>query len=332
MSDSYDEEMAALLALDALEPDEQADAELRLGTFPAGVGAAAAALAEAVATAPPANLRGRTLSGALGRRSAGRPVNAEQPCTPAEAFERTIVEFEALLRSLDAAEWDARAHDEHGAVRDLVAHLIGIERISARWLRDAPDVPLLPDHVEATRATVAELRDRDPDELVHTWSEAVRDVVAAATSGDPARPVPWHDITLTVERYFTTRTFELWAHGMDIALATGRPVPALDDQRMALLSGRLMAVVPYALTYRSVPAPGRAARFVLTGAAGGAYTVPLAPGEETGEPDFVLVADVVDVCRVAARRLRPADLAATIEGDRELADVVLGALDAFARD
>jgi hypothetical protein len=78
--------------------------------------------------------------------------------------------------------------------------------------------------------------------------------------------------------------------------------------------------------------PGRAARFVLTGPAGGAYTVALAPNEEPGEPAFVIVTDVVDVCRVAARRLRSADLAATVVGDRELAGVVLGALDAFARD
>lgn len=331
MTNQYDEELAALLALDALEPDEQADAELRLGTFPAGEGSTVAALAEAVATAPPAELRARTLGHALDQRPAGRPVDAGAPCTPGEAFRRTIAEFEALLRSLTPEEWDAPAHDEHGPVRDLVAHLVGIERISARWLRNDPDVPQLPDHVAATRETVAELRDLDPAELVRTWADAVTDVLAAA-GGDPMRPVPWHDITLNVERYCTTRTFELWAHGMDIALATGRPMPTLDDERMTLLSSRLMAVVPYALAYRGSPVPGRAARFVLTGPAGGAYTVPLAPGEEPGEPSFLVVADVIDLCRVAARRLAFAELPATVEGDRALADVVLGALDAFARD
>jgi hypothetical protein len=51
-----------------------------------------------------------------------------------------------------------------------------------------------------------------------------------------------------------------------------------------------------------------------------------------GEPDFLLVADAVDLCRLAARRLRPEDLAATVEGDRPLAEEVLAGLDAFARD
>jgi hypothetical protein len=50
------------------------------------------------------------------------------------------------------------------------------------------------------------------------------------------------------------------------------------------------------------------------------------------EPDFTLVADAIDLCRIAARRLRPAELAATVEGDRELAELVLADLDAFARD
>jgi hypothetical protein len=93
-----------------------------------------------------------------------------------------------------------------------------------------------------------------------------------------------------------------------------------------------MAVVPLALAYRRSTVRGRAARFVLTGRSGGAYTVPLHPGESAAEPDVLIVADTVDVCRVAARRLTPAQLNATVEGDAALADLVLAGLDAFARD
>lgn len=329
---TYEEEQSALHALDALEPDEQADAELRLGTFPRDLSETSAALAEAVAASPPAELRERTLRRALDRRAPGRPADAVARCTPAEAFQRTTAEFDELLRSLTVSEWNATAHAEHGTVRELVAHLIGVEQLSARWLRGDPDMPVLHDHVEATRDVVAELRDAAPADLALRWADASRDVSAAAAEGDRKRPVTFHDLTLTVDAYLVTRTFELWAHGMDIALATGRPVPALDDERMALLSSRLMAVVPHALAYRRTSASGRTGRFVLTGTAGGCYTVPLAPGETAGEPDFVLVADVVDVCLVAARRLRPEDLDATVDGDRELADLVLAGIDAFARD
>ncbi len=91
------DEIAALLALDALEPDEQADAELRAGTFPPGLAEAAAVLAETTVAEPPAALRSATLARALARRAAGRPVDGVHPCAPAEAFDRTIADLDRLL-------------------------------------------------------------------------------------------------------------------------------------------------------------------------------------------------------------------------------------------
>ena len=91
----------------------------------------------------------------------------------------------------------------------------------------------------------------------------------AATRGDADRRVTFHDLTTSIDGFLITRTFELWAHSMDIAAATGRPMPELDPERMATLSGRLMAAVPLALPYRGSTAPGRTARFVLTGPSGG---------------------------------------------------------------
>jgi len=329
---SHDEEVAALLAVDALEADEQADAELRMGTFPTQLRATAAALAEGAATAAPDALRQQTLRRALSRRRPGRAADGVIACSPRDAFARTSEEFAELLGSLRPDEWNAQAHEEHGRVRDLVAHLIGIDQLSLRWLRDDVDVPDLPDHVAATRRTVAEVGPSDPTELLRRWREGAIAVRDAAVAGPQDRVVTFHDLTLTIDGYLVTRTFELWAHAMDIALATGRPMPMLDDERMALMSEQLMGVVPLALAYRRTTVPGRTARFVLTGPAGGSYTVPLAPGEAVGEPDVVVIAAAFDLCRVAARRLDPGALGATIEGDGQLAEVVLAGIDAFARD
>ena len=329
---SFDDELAALLALDALEPDEQADAELRLGTFPTALADASASLAERVATSPPPGLRTETLQAALTRRPAGRPVDGVQPCPPDEGFTRTVEELRLLLESLSDAEWDLPAHPEHGRVRDLVAHLVGVERLALRWLDPDDDVPLLPDHVESTRDVVAALAGADPRVIARDWYHAAQAVATAAADGDPTRSITFHDITTSVAGFLVTRTFELWAHAMDVAAAIGRPSPELDPERMLTLSSRLMAAVPLALAYRRSTAPGRSARFVLTGASGGCYAVPLHPGEQPEEPDVTLVADTVDLCRVAARRLRPQDLAATVDGDAGLATLVLAGLDAFARD
>jgi uncharacterized protein (TIGR03083 family) len=350
--DDLDQELAVLLALDALSPDEQADSELELGTFPPGLAETSAALAELVVAEPPERLRQATLDRAIGRRTAGRPADAVMPSEPAEAFARTVADMYRLLETLSAAEWNEPAHSEHGRVRDVVAHLIGIERLSRRWLLDQDVLPVtgdpLPvelDHVAVTRPVLDELAGAEPAELARAWHAAAQAVGAAAATGDHARAVAFHDLQVSVPGLLVIRTFEIWAHAMDIASATGRPPPQLDPERMALLSSRLMAIVPFALAYRGSALPGCVGRFVLTGSAGGCYTVPLAPtsdippefGEsadvfDLGEPDFTLVADPVDLCRIAARRLRPGELLAIVEGDRQLAELVLADLDAFARD
>src|SRR3954447_2486044 len=128
------EELEALLALDALEADE------RTHPCPLERPAAMVPLAEAVSTEPPTQLRGDVLAVALTRRPAGRPVNSPEPLLPAEALRRTIEEFSSLLGSLEDDQWDVVAHEDHGRVRDLVAHLVGVERLNLRWLDPGDDV------------------------------------------------------------------------------------------------------------------------------------------------------------------------------------------------
>jgi len=168
------------------------------------------------------------------------------------------------------------------------------------------------------------------------WHESALAVLASAGEYDGGRQIPFHDISISVDGLLTTRTFELWAHGMDIAHATGRPVPMLDDARLLLMSSRLMGALPLALAYRGVSAGLRTARFVLTGPAGGCYDITLDPAGSPPargyEPDTTIVADVVDLCLLAAARLAHDELESTVEGDPSLAELVLANVDAFARD
>lgn len=325
------DELADLLALDALDAEEQADAELAHGTWPLPQALVTVPLAEAVAAEPPAELRDDILAAARARRAPGRSVLAPAAITPAEAFARTAAEFLALLGSLTEEESATPAHEEHGRVRDLVAHLAGVEELNSRWLDPAQEDPDLPDHVASTRDVVTALAGEPWPALVQRWHEAAQAMLELARAGDGQRKVRVHDLVVSVDGMLTMRTFELWAHGMDVAFATGRPLPVLDDERMAMMSGRLMEALPGALLYRGVVVPDRTIRFVLTGPAGGCFDVPLGP-EAGPEAAVTVVADVVDLCRVAAARLMPADLTCTVEGDSALADLVLAHIDAFARD
>jgi uncharacterized protein (TIGR03083 family) len=325
-----EDETAALLALDALLPDEQADAELHIDMLPADLAEAAALLAEKTVTDPPPELRSATLTRAVSRRPPGLPIDAAQPCEPTVAFDRTVEDLNHLLRSLTDAEWSAPAHAEYGRVRDLLAHLVGVERLVLRWLDPQDTVPDLPDHVAATRPVIAELADTDPQDIARQWYEGAR-AVAAAAARDRSRAVVFHDITVSVDQLLVMRTGELWAHAIDICQAAGRPLPQLDLERMATLCAALMATVPLAMAYAGT-ASGRAARFVLTGPAGGTYIVPLAPQAQAAEPDVTIVTDAAGLCRVAIRRLHPEELEAAIDGDRELGDLVLAGIGALARD
>ena len=328
------DEQAALLALDALEADEQADAELRHGAFPADLAAAAAALADATELPPPPDLRERSLAEALRRRPPGRPANPPAPCSPREAYERTVEDFAALLGDLDADDWDRPAHDDHGSVKDLVAHLVGVERLSLGWLDPVhpSSEGVAVDHLTATRPAIDELHDADPSIVAARWERAAWAVAEVARRGDPARPVHFHDLVGDVDSLLVMRTFELWAHGMDIALATDRPLLTLDDERMAMMSGRLMAAMPVALAFRGTAVPDARVRFVLTGPAGGTYDVPLGSAGVDAPFALTLVTDAVAICRVAARRLPAAALPFAADGDDALAGAVLAAVDAFARD
>jgi uncharacterized protein (TIGR03083 family) len=330
-STPFDDEIAALLALDALAPGEQDGAGSAARDLPPGLADVAALLAEQTVAEPPSALRVGTLARAMSARPPGRPVDAARPCAPVVAFERTVAELDELLRSLTGDEWDAPAHADHGRVRDVAAHLVGVEQLVLRWLDPEDAVPDLPDHVTSTRSVVAELANADPHDITRQWHEGAR-AVAAAAVGDRTRMVTFHDITISVDQLLLTRTGELWAHAIDICQATGRPLPQLDMERLATLCAELMAAVPLAMAYRGITAPGQAARFVLTGPAGGTFTVPLAPQDQVTEPEVTIIADAADLCRVAVRRLRPDQLDTVIDGNHELGDLVLTSIDALARD
>ena len=94
-----DEELAALLALDALEPDEQADAELRLGTFPAELsGATATILIGELGTAASPARHDTPLTGIDLDFSGG---TAELPLRPEWEYALIVLRGAAELTALD---------------------------------------------------------------------------------------------------------------------------------------------------------------------------------------------------------------------------------------
>src|SRR5262249_19119268 len=171
-------------------------------------------------------------------------------------------------------------------VHDMAVHLVGVERYVLGQLgaRAPFDAPSRGDHTPVTRQAALELLGEPGPAGARAWWTEVLSVAGVCGRVGPDRPVQYHDVPGTVRALMTIRTFEVWTHGDDITSAVGRGLNPLDAPRLALMSGELIAVLPFALAMSGQARPGATARLELTGPGGGSFLVALAPGEGPGEP------------------------------------------------
>ena len=251
-----------------------------------------------------------------------------------DAFVKTASEFGTLLDTLEPDEWSRRTHLVDVTVRDLVAHLVGVERyVLGQYGRmPALDAPTRDDHWPVTAVAAADVADAPPAVLVRTWWQEVLRVIAAVGEVGPEYASVYHHLAGSTRGLAVVRTFELWTHGDDIRMATFRPLDQLDDARLSLMVGSLMHALPLGLQLSGRPQEGRTARIELTGSGGGTFDVPLGVGWEAGEPDVTLRAEAIRFCRLASNRLTPDDLGMEVGGDASLVEPILVGATAFSAD
>jgi uncharacterized protein (TIGR03083 family) len=300
----------------------------------AELAALAPVLAEAADTDPPADLLAGVLAAATARRAPGATIDAgAAPMRALDALRDTSAELAALLHELTPEEWHAPTHESYGTVHGLVSHLVGVEELTAAWLTDDAVAATATEHVAASRAAMAELTSAPAADVAARWYATAQRVFALAAEAPSDRPIMAADIPTDADGMLLLRTFEVWAHTDDVCRATARPRPRLDAGRLGLMSSRLVDVLPVAVALDGGPEARGTVQIVLTGPGGGAYVRTFAAGEAPATPPTArIVTDAVDLCLVAARRLDRSDLVAEIEGDRALAERVLAAAGAFARD
>jgi uncharacterized protein (TIGR03083 family) len=288
-----------------------------------------------IAQAPPAGLRDGVIALARSRRPRGASLLEVGELSSVEAYAGTIELLGGLLDQLAPSDWDVPTI-EGWSVKGLVSHLIAIEKYFGRqlglWLFDV-DPDLEHDHLGMTRAFVESWRDRSGDEVLARWRALTTTTTRHLQSLERAAfrlPFHFHYLDTTLSTVLIARVFEIWTHDEDIRRATGRVIVAPDGARLRRMSRVAVASMPFGLAFGGAPVAGRTARIVLTGPGGGTWDQALGLGETAGEPDTTLVLDVVDYCRLAARRLTAGDVAVTVEGDAELARLVLAGAGVFA--
>jgi uncharacterized protein (TIGR03083 family) len=281
----------------------------------------------------PAGLEARVLAAATSLRA---PLDGGWVApSPLEAFIQTASEVADIFGTLSASDWDrpTRAVGRQ-TVHDMAVHLVGVERYVLGQLgAGVPfDAPARADHTPVTRQAAFELLGEPGPAVARAWWTEVLSVAGVCGRVGPDRPVQYHDVPGTVRALMTIRTFEVWTHGDDITSAVGRGPNLLDAPRLALMSGELVAVLPFALAMTGQARPGATARLELTGPGGGSFLVPLAPGEEPGVPDVTITTPVIDICRLAANRLAMGDLPVSVSGDTALVAPILVGAGALAMD
>ncbi len=324
------DELLGAWALDALDPDEAAMVDAALAADPAlrrqasVLRAVVTALGDELAVVPTDDLRDEMLA------RAGSMARPTDPATdPVTVFANQVDAMTELVGRLDDDGWHQPAHPYDWTVHGLIAHLLVIERYMAGQLDLAERFHGGPQgHLAMGADEIAAELSRPGPETAAAWHTAATATVDALRDGtgpglDDA--VELHGWPFSVETLLIARAFEVWTHADDIRRATGRDLAAPVSADLRTMSRFSVTTLPLVWPLVAPDSAFTGARVVLTGAGGGTFDI-----GDPAQRDAVVVTDVVDYCRLAARRIATADLDVVIEGDRETAERLLAAAQVFA--
>ncbi|MBI5089320.1 MAG: maleylpyruvate isomerase family mycothiol-dependent enzyme [Actinobacteria bacterium] len=323
MSTEHDDLLGAW-AIDALDADERAFVDAALENDPAlrrvadRLRSAVAAVAEGDAMPPPHEVRASMLESARAARV--HPGKS----SPVEAFRHQVEAFGEVVEAVAGEQWQLRASPYRWTLHGLVAHLLQIERYMERALgfADGPADEFEADHLAFGQAGIADELTRSPESTAAAWREVVARIDPRLDSIDLDRELTFHQWPFSVGSLLIARAFEIWTHADDIRRAVGVDVVSPSPTDVRAMSDTSVSSLPLAIHVVADHVPDGTARLVLTGDGGGVWDLQLG----RGGPELVsIVADAVDYCRVASRRIGVDELSATVEGDAALADRLLTA-------
>ncbi len=250
-----------------------------------------------------------------------------------QAHEDLYDAFTVLAGELDDADWERPTGCPGWSVRDVVAHVVGLEAVHAGDPQPDVDLPdgldhvtndvgrVMEVHVEARRhVTVAELR----REMAEVFARR-RDWLAGLT--DLGAEVP--SIvggTVPLYRFLPIRVFDLYAHDQDVRRAVGRPGDEAGPA--AATSADRIAKAYAALLPTRVTGQGSVV-FDVSGPEGGTLAIDLDGGrleDAPASPDVRIGLSFPEHVAIACGRSDAPTLDdLEVEGDRDLAAEVLAA-------
>jgi uncharacterized protein (TIGR03083 family) len=274
--------------------------------------------------------------------TSGTPTSdADRLAAYVDAWAASVEETVALLRSLDAADWDRPTDLAGWDVRAVAAHLAHLESELAGDEQQPVEVPEL-EHITSPMGYYTEMgpiarRTWPTGEIVAELERAaatrLADLRADPPSdghGTPTRTpggIGWDWNTL-----LSNRVVDVWMHQQDIRRAVGRPggMDSLGAEHTVAVFARSFG---YAVGKRVKPAPGSSVVLDVTGLRPVHLAVQVGddgravPAEvAAGDADVALTLDLETYVILAGGRRAPEDVEVKVAGDEELAGRVLAAL------
>lgn len=258
-----------------------------------------------------------------------------------EVWHSAALDTIALLRTLDAADWERPTDLAGWDVRAVAAHLAHLESELAGNAQEPVEVGEA-EHIRSPMGRYTEMgplarRSWPTEQIIDELESSVvarRQQLAADPPTDAAAPAPgfagaigWNWRTL-----LSNRPVDLWMHEQDIRRAVGRP-GNLDSAGAAHVADVFAGSLPFVLGKRVGAAPGTTAVLEVTGEHARTLAAQVGDGgratalaEPPPDPTVRIVLVFEDWTILAGGR-RPADtVEAEIEGDEALGRQLIAAL------
>ncbi|MBA9007625.1 maleylpyruvate isomerase family mycothiol-dependent enzyme [Thermomonospora cellulosilytica] len=252
------------------------------------------------------------------------------------AYEQTVRSTIALAQDFSDADYDLPTDLPGWTVKDVLSHLIGIERM---LLGDPVPQHTLPEDLPHIRNDFARMLEVDVDvrrpvpgpEVLAELTETLERRLVQLPGIDPDQEtIAPTGRTVPYVEFMTFRAFDCYVHEQDVRRAVGRPgnldAPAAEYTRYRLGFG-----LPFVVGKKAGAEPGQTVRFEVTGPA--AFTRHIAVGDDrrardtdpVDAPTATLTMDWETFMLLSTGRRTPdtVPVPATVAGDQDLATRVL---------
>lgn len=183
-----------------------------------------------------------------------------------------------LVSGLDAPDWVKPTPAEGWSIADTISHLHYFDDCALRavvdpdgfraWVDADAFAQIRPS--DGTPADIAFGRSSTPTQLLERWRDGRGAMLLEFTRLDAKTRVPWFGPNMSAVSFATARLMETWAHGQDVADASGTQREPTERLRHIVHIG--VTAIPWSYTVRKLDVPSDPIRIEVDAPSGDTWT------------------------------------------------------------